>query len=307
MPSHHAHTHAHHPGPANATTLNRAFAFGVALNAAFVVVEAVAGVLAGSLALLADAGHNLSDVLALVLAWLAHWVGGKPPRRGWTYGFGRASILASVINATVLLIGVGAIGLTAVRRWAEPSPIAEDIVIAVAGAGVVINGATAALFLADRKADLNVRSAFLHMVADAGLSLAVVVAAALIAFTGWLWLDPALSLVIAAAIAVSAWALMIESWRLALDAVPERVDRDAVEVYLATLPGVTDVHDLHIWPLSTRQTALTAHLVRPDSPADDAFLDAVAAELDHRFGIAHATLQVEQGHGPCRLAPTHVV
>ncbi len=308
-----AHSHGQPPGSGLDSGLDRgldrAFAIGLALNIAFVVVEAVAGFLADSLALLADAGHNLSDVLSLALAWTALWAGRRRPSRRWTYGYGRSSILAALANAVLLLIAVGAIALEAVRRVADPQLVDTAIVIAVAAVGVVINGLTAALFMTGRKTDLNVRGAFLHMAADAAVSFGVVVGALLMGWTGWLWIDPALSMGIAVVITVGAWGLFAESARLALDAVPAAIDEGAVEDYLKALPGVAAVHDLHIWPLSTTTVALTAHLVKPDAPADDAFLHAVSAALDARFGIAHATLQVERGNGgeSCRLAPAEVI
>jgi cobalt-zinc-cadmium efflux system protein len=312
--THHHHGHDHHPHhhhharPATGST-DRAFAIGLALNIAFVAIEAYAGFIADSLALLADAGHNLGDALGLVLAWAALWAGRRRPSRRWTYGFGRSSIIAALLNAVLLLIAVGAIALEAVQRLAEPRPIAEATVIAVAAAGVVINGVTALLFMAGRHRDLNLRGAFLHMAADAGVSAGVAAGALLIGWTGWLWLDPAISLAIAAVITAGTWGLLTQSVRLALDAVPAGIDEGAVAAYLAGLPGVAAVHDLHIWPLSTTTVALTAHLVRPEAPAEDAFLHAIAAELDARFGIAHATLQVERGDGAtaCRLAPGDVV
>lgn len=298
----HAH-HAHGPGDHG-----RAFALGVALNLGFVAVEAAAGVLAGSLALLADAGHNLSDVAGLLLAWGAATLARQPPTARRTYGYRRASVLAALANAVVLLMAVGAIVWEAVERLWSSAPVEATTVAVVAGVGVAINTATALLFLRGRAHDLNIRGAFLHMAADAAVSLGVVVAALGIAVTGWLWLDPAASLVVAAVITAGTWGLLRQSLDLALDAVPAHIDRAAVERFLGELPGVREVHDLHIWAMSTTETALTAHLVRP-GPTDDAFLHRVAHELHARFGIEHTTVQVEAGDPAlaCRLAPEHVI
>jgi cobalt-zinc-cadmium efflux system protein len=283
---------------------NRAFALGVGLNLAFVVLEAGAGLWAGSLALLADAGHNLGDVLGLLLAWGASYLAGRPPTARRTYGLRRASILAALGNAVLLLVAVGGIAWEAVQRFARPEPVSGWAVIAVAAAGVVVNTATALLFLAGRKSDLNIRGAFLHMVADAGVSAAVVVAGLVIQFSGWLWVDPAASLLVVAVITAGTWGLLRESVDLSLDAVPEGIDPAAVEGYLAGLPGVTAVHDLHIWGLSTTHAALTAHLVKPDGLLDDDLLTRAATELHDRFGIEHVTLQLEQGgKHACPLAP----
>jgi len=274
-----------------------------------VIGQVVFGLLAGSLALIADAGHNLGDVLGLVLAWVAAILGRRPPTARRTYGFGRSSILAALTNAVVLLIGVGAIVLEAIRRFFNPEPVAGLTVMWVALAAILVNGFTAYLFMRGRESDVNIRGAFLHMASDALVSFAVVVAAPLIHFTGWTWLDPAISLVIAAVITIGTWNLLRESFDLAMDTVPEGVDRSAVEAYLAALPGVSGVHDLHIWGLSTTETALTAHLVRPGADIDDHFLHEVCETLRHRFRIGHATVQVETGDPahPCALAPAHVI
>lgn len=300
----HDHGHGHHHGPAS---YNKAFAIGVALNLGFVGVEAFYGFAAHSVALLADAGHNLSDVLGLLLAWAALWATKQQPSRRWTYGFGRSSILASLTNAVVLLIAVGAIGWEAVQRFSAPEAVAEGTVMWVAAIGIVINAGTAAMFMAGSKDDLNIKGAFLHMAADAAVSLGVVIAAFVMGKTGWLWLDPAVSLAIVAVIAVGTWGLLRDSFNLALDAVPAKVDRDAVEGFLISQPGVTAVHDLHIWPLSTTSVALTAHLVQPDATVNDDALHRLSDELRTQFGIDHATIQIERGDGECRLAPDHVV
>lgn len=304
-----AHSHHDHPAVAADTRLGRRFALGVGLNLGFVVIEATWGIFANSLALLADAGHNLSDVLGLVLAWAATILARRQPSERRTYGLRKSTIMASLANAVLLLVVSGALAWEAVRRFAEPQPVSETEVMMVAALGVVINGATALLFLAGRKRDLNIQGAFLHMAADAGISLGVVLSALAIMVTGWLWLDPATSLVIVAVIAVGTWGLLRNSLDLALDAVPAGIDADAVASYLAGLPGVTAVHDLHIWAMSTTEAALTAHLVRPGAGPDDAWLTDVTDTLRIRFAIPHATLQIENGDGPeaCRLAPAHVV
>lgn len=304
---HGEHDHHHH-GHAPAR-FDRAFAIGVTLNLALVIGQVLFGLVAGSLALIADAGHNLGDVLGLVLAWVAAILGRRPPTRRRTYGFGRSSILAALTNAGVLLISVGAIVLEAVRRLLNPEPVAGLTVMWVALAAILVNGFTAFLFMHGRKGDVNIRGAFLHMASDALVSFAVVVAALLIHFTGWTWLDPGISLLIAAVITIGSWNLLAESLDLALDTVPVGVDRAGVEIYLAALPGVTEVHDLHIWGLSTTETALTVHLVRPGAGIDDHFLHGVCEALQHRFRIGHATVQVETGDPahPCALAPAHVV
>jgi cobalt-zinc-cadmium efflux system protein len=286
---------------------DRAFALGIALNLVFVAVEAGYGFATGSLALLADAGHNLGDVLGLVLAWGAIWFARRPPSRRRTYGLGRGTILAALINASTLLIAVGAIAVEAVRRLAHPEPVAGATVMGVAALGIAVNAVTAALFRKGRKDDLNIRGAFLHMAADAAVSLGVVVAAALWTWQGWLWLDPALSLAIGVVIAVGTWDLFRDALNLALDAVPRTIDRTAVERFLAEAPGIVEVHDLHIWPLSTTSVALTAHLVRPDASPPDELLHWLEGELRRRFGIDHTTLQCEQGNGgpPCRWEAAH--
>ncbi len=293
----HAHTH-------DSSGTGRAFLLGIGLNLGFVVLEAGFGLWANSLALLADAGHNLGDVLGLVLAWGATYLAGRPPTRRRTYGLRRSSVLAALLNAVLLLVAVGGIAWEAVRRFGHPEPVAGLIVVGVAAAGVAVNTATALLFVAGRAHDLNVRAAFLHMVADAGVSAGVVVAGLLIRFTGWAWVDPAASLLVAAAIAVGTWGLFREALDLALDAVPAGIDPAAVEAFLAGLPGVAAVHDLHVWAMSTTETALTAHLVKPDGRLDDDLLARAAAGLRERFGIAHITIQLEQGAAhDCSLEP----
>ncbi|HEY3267917.1 MAG TPA: cation diffusion facilitator family transporter [Armatimonadota bacterium] len=298
--------HGHDHGPAD---YSRAFAIGVALNVAFVTLEGAAGLYAGSIALLADAGHNLSDVLGLLLAWGALSLTKRLPTARRTYGLRRSSILAALLNAGLLLVAVGGIAWEAARRFRHPTPVETGVVVWVALAGVVINTATALLFIAGRKQDLNIRGAFLHMAADAAVSVGVVAAGLAIAVTGWLWLDPAMSLLIIVVIAFGAWGLLRESLNLALDAVPQGIDPDAVQRYLEALPGVTEVHDLHIWGMSTTEAVLTAQVVLPGLPADDSLLARTCEELHDQFGIEHATLQLEHGSEahPCRLAPTNVV
>jgi cobalt-zinc-cadmium efflux system protein len=301
----HGHSHGHIHAPAN---FGMAFAVGISLNFGFVLLETVYGLIADSIALVADAGHNLADVLGLVLAWWATSLAQKAPSARRTYGMKRSSILASLVNAVVLLVGVGGIAVEAVRRLGEPSPVDGAIVVWVAAVGIAVNGFTAFLFLRGSKGDLNIRGAFLHLAADAAVSLGVVLAGLAIGYTGWLWLDPAVSLAIAAIIIVGTWSLLRESLDLALDAVPAGINPAKVEAFLGDLPGVVAVHDLHIWAMSTTETALTAHLVRPGGGLDDALLDAAADALAQRFGIAHSTFQVEEGDGVlCRLASPKVV
>jgi cobalt-zinc-cadmium efflux system protein len=284
--------HVHDHGPAR---YGKAFAIGVVLNISFVIAEVLFGRLSHSLALVADAGHNLSDVLGLLLAWGASILAQRQPTQRRTYGMRRSTILAALINAVVLLIAIGAIAWEAIQRFSQPEPVGSSIVIVVACAGIGINGLTALLFLSGRKGDLNIRGAFLHMAADAGVSLGVVVAGVAILVTGWVWLDPVMSLGIGAVIVMSTWGLLRDSVNLALDAVPENVDMHGVQTYLACLPGVTEVHDLHIWGMSTTETALTAHLTIPEAMYTDAFLTQTAKELHDRYGIEHTTLQVETG------------
>lgn len=300
------HDHNHHrDAPAS---FGRAFALGIGLNVAYVVVEATFGLLANSVALLADAGHNLSDVLGLVIAWVASILARRPPSLRYTYGLRGSSILAALFNSVFLLVAVGAIAWEAVQRLMHPEPVASMTVIVVAAVGVVINAVTAWLFASGRKGDLNIRGAFLHMAADAAVSAGVVVAGVAILYTGWLWLDPLTSLVIVAVIVWGTGSLLRESIAMSLAAVPVGIDRAAVHAYLAVLPGVSDVHDLHIWAMSTTDNALTAHLVLPDGHPGDAFLMHIADELNERFGIGHSTLQVETSKdAACRLTPEDVV
>lgn len=297
-------SHGHSHGAPRSTT---AFRLGVVLNLGFVVVEVVMGVAAHSLALLADAGHNLSDVLGLLLAWAAAEMARKEPTPRRTYGMRRSTILAALANALLLLVAIGAIGWEAVQRLMRPHGVEGLTVAGVAGVGVVINGLTAALFFRGRERDINIRGAYLHMAADAAVSAAVVVAGLAIRWTGWLWLDPVASLAVATVILLGTWGLLRESLALVMDAVPEGIDPEKVKAYLEGLVGVAAVHDLHIWAMSTTEAALTAHFVCPEGWSDE-LLAKTRAELHDRFGIEHVTIQVERGdHGPCAQAPTEVV
>ncbi|MDP8915760.1 MAG: cation diffusion facilitator family transporter [Pseudomonadota bacterium] len=288
----HAHGHLHAAPPA----IDRRYALAIVLNLSFVALEFGAGLFSRSTALLADAGHNLSDVLGLALAGGAAWLAarGGGPRR--TYGYGKATILAALANAVLLVLACGAIGWEALRRFGDPQEVQSGLVMGVAGAGVVLNFATALLFRRGREHDVNLRGAYLHMAADAAVSLGVVGAGLMIALTGAVWIDPMTSLVIVGVILVGTWGLLRESLDLALDAAPARLDMDELGAFLGSLPGVTAQHDVHVWNLSATETALTAHLVRAE-PGDRAFFDEATTGLWKRFGIAHATLQVETDPG----------
>ena len=281
----------HNHGPAD---YNRAFAIGVVLNFGFVIAEVIFGLTADSLALLADAGHNLSDVAGLLLAWGASILSRLRPTARRTYGYRSTTIIAALVNAVILLVAVGGIALESIQRFKRPAPAAGETIIIVAAIGVVINTVTALLFFAGRKKDLNIRGAFLHMASDAGVSVGVVLAGIGIMTTGWLWIDPLVSLAIVAIILVSTWGLLKESMNLALQAVPAGIDTQMVSDYLSRLPGVTAVHDLHIWAISTTETALTAHLVKPDPIDDDVLITQVRHDLFENFGIDHMTLQWER-------------
>ncbi len=304
----HDHRHDHHSGARNAR-LSRAFALGIALNFAFVIIETICGLMANSLALVADAVHNLSDVVGLVLAWGASALAMRPPSARFTYGLRGSTILAALANAMLLLVVTGGIAWEAVLRFKYSGELNETLMIWVALAGILINGGTAWLFMADRKTDLNVRGAYLHMAADAGVSLGVAIAGAGIMLTGWRWLDPAVSLLIVVTIFVGTWGLLRDSIKLALQAAPENVDPLEVRRYLCELTGVTEAHDLHIWAMSTTETALTVHLVMPAGHPGDDFFKRVVDDIEHRFRIGHVTIQIETGTSgsPCALAPDHVV
>jgi cobalt-zinc-cadmium efflux system protein len=302
--------HTHGPGghvhaPAN---YGSAFAIGIGLNSAFVIVEGLFGYVSNSMALVADAGHNLSDVLGLVVAWVAAILSKRAPSARFTYGLRGSSILAALLNAMFLLVAVGAIGWEAIQRLLHPEPVAGVTVIVVAAVGILINGLTAYLFASGRKDDLNIRGAYLHMAADAAVSGGVVVAGLLVLFTGWFWLDAATSLVISAVIIWSTWGLLRDSTAMSLSAVPSSIDPAAVRDYLEKCSGVAEVHDLHIWPMSTTEVAMTCHMVMPAGQPGDAYLMEVARRLEVDFGIQHTTLQIEIDPGlKCALAPEHVV
>jgi cobalt-zinc-cadmium efflux system protein len=292
-----AHGHSHAP-----KDFGFAFAVGTGLNVAFIVVEVIAGLLANSVALLADAGHNLSDVLGLLMAWGASLLVKRRPTLRYTYGYGASTILAALANAVMLLVAVGAIAWEAVQRWGTEPPVSGKTVIVVAAIGIVINGFTAWLFASGRERDVNIRGAYLHMAADAVVSLGVVVAGFAMLMTGWNWLDPLVSLVIAAVIVWGTWGLLRDTMRLALHGVPSGISAARVSSRLEALPGVVSLHDLHIWPMSTTETALTCHLVMPGGHPGDAFILKATKMLHDEFEIRHATLQFEVGpDAPCGL------
>lgn len=305
----HQHGHGHHHGHAHApATFGRAFAIGIALNLGFVAIEAVYGIVAGSMALVADAGHNLSDVLGLVIAWIASVLAARPPSARYTYGLKSSSILAALGNAAFLLVALGAILIETVRRLIEPEPVAGEQVMIVAGIGIVINTATALLFMRGRHHDINIRGAYLHMVADAAVSAGVVVAGLLMTLTGAWWIDPVTSLIIVGVIAAGTWGLLKDALKMSLHAVPPGIDERRVRAFLTARPGVEAVHDLHIWPMSTTETALTAHLVMPGGYPGDAFLHQLAHDLEHDFAIGHATVQIEtlDGQGCALVSETTI-
>lgn len=307
---HRGHVHAHGHGQGHAPKdFGNAFLIGVLLNTGFVVTEAVYGVLSHSLALLADAGHNLSDVLGLLLAWGASILVKKAPTQRFTYGLRSTSILAALANASLLLLVTGGIAWEAILRFRHPDAVESKTVIVVAAIGVAINLATALLFMSGRKGDLNVRAAFAHMMGDAAIAVGVVAAGVTIMYTGWHWLDPLTSLVIALLVVFGTWGLLRDSVNLALHAVPEGIDTVKVQEYLRSVGGCTELHDLHIWALSTSESALTAHLVFPGGYPGDNKRNEIATELREHFAIHHATIQMETGDGdhPCELAPAHVV
>jgi cobalt-zinc-cadmium efflux system protein len=301
--------HAHHHGDANhhghshaaAGDFGRAFAIGIALNLTFVVIEAAYGIYGHSVALISDAGHNLGDVLGLAVAWGATALARRPPTPRYTYGLGGTSILAALFNALFLLIAVGAISWEAIIRLMHPAPVEGNIVMIVAGIGIVVNGATALLFASGRKGDLNIRGAFQHMLADAVIAAGVVVTGLVIKLTGAAWLDPVASLVVNALIVWGTWTLLRDSFAMSVNAVPPAIKPEEVRRFLEDLPGVMRLHDLHIWAMSTTETALSAHLVMPGG-GGDAFLTRTCDELQRRFGIGHVTLQIESEEMECALA-----
>jgi cobalt-zinc-cadmium efflux system protein len=297
---------AHGHGPLD---YGRAFAIGIGLNLAYVGGEAVAGIVAHSLALLADAGHNLGDVLGLAMSWGAAVLSRRQPSGRFTYGLRSSSILAALANAIILLVVTGGVAWEAIWRIGHPVPVAGGVIVWVAAAGIGVNAGTALLFASGRTRDLNLKSAFVHMAADTLVTAGVVAAGIAIALTGWLWLDPAVGLVVSAVIVIGSWGLLKSAIGLALDAVPEGLDADAVRAHLSALQGVTALHDLHIWGMSTTETALTCHLVMPSGHPGDAALNAITHELHARFGIHHATIQIELADTDeiCALTPEHVV
>jgi cobalt-zinc-cadmium efflux system protein len=292
----HGHDHGHHHGPGHVhapADFGRAFAIGFVLNSAFVVIEAAYGLISGSMALVADAGHNLSDVLGLLIAWGATILSKRSPNTRFTYGLKSSSILAALINAALLLVAVGAIALETVQRFLDPQPVNSGTMIAVAAIGIVINTGTALLFMRGRHDDLNIRGAYLHMAADALVSVGVVVAGIAIMLSGLSWIDPLTSLIIILVIGVGSWGLLRDSVKMSLLAVPANIDHGQVAVYLRGQPGVAEVHDLHIWSISTTETALTAHLFMPGGHPGNAFLAGLTRDLEETFRIDHVTIQIE--------------
>jgi len=288
--SHHSHSHSN----SQAQNFSRAFIIGIILNVIYIVVEVVYGLMINSMALLADAGHNFSDVLGLLLAWGAAYLAKTATTEKRTYGLRKSTILAAFFNAILLMIAVGAITIEAIRKLITPAPVEGTTMMIVAGIGFIINAITALLFMKGREKDLNIKGAFLHMAADAGVSLGVVIAGFVIVSTGWLWIDPAISLVIVLVITIGTWGLLRDSFHLSMDAVPKGIDLKEVGNYLKGITGVTEVHDLHIWAMSTTEIALTAHLVIPDEKKDDYFLKKICGELHSKFGIEHSTIQIEK-------------
>jgi len=300
--------HSHHRQGHAQVNYGRAFAIGIAANLAYLGVEAVAGIFSGSLALLADAGHNLADVLGLVLSWGAAMLSRRQPSGRFTYGLRSSSILAALANAIILLVVTGGIAWEAIWRIGHPMQVVSGIIIAVAAIGIFVNGGTALLF-SSGNGDLNVKSAFLHLAADALVTAGVVVAGVVIWLTNWLWLDPLVSLAVSAVIVFGTWGLLKSAISLALDAVPEGLDAAAVRAHLLSLPGVTGLHDLHIWGMSTTETALTCHLIMPEGHPGDAVLNQISQQLEQQFGVHHATIQIElaDSEEACALTPEHVV
>ncbi len=290
-----SHSHSHHHHEIN--NYNRSFAIGVALNVIFVVIEVSYGLIADSLSLIADAGHNLSDVLSLMLAWGASYLATKHPTHKRTYGLRKVTIMASLLSAVLLLVALGGIVWESLERLSSPQQVDGVIIIIVAAIGVVINTATALLFLKGQKHDLNIRAAYLHMAADAAISLGVVIAGITIMITGWLWLDPMISLFIVLFILIGTWSLLRDSINLSIDAAPQDIDVEEIQNYLNNLKNVSDIHDLHVWALSTTETALTVHLVTTDELIDNCFLQKIQEHLHHHFNILHATIQIENKVG----------
>jgi cobalt-zinc-cadmium efflux system protein len=301
---HHSHQHGHHHAPSHGPS----FAIAAALNITFVMAETAAGLIAHSTALLADAGHNFSDVLSLLLAWGAARLAQRAPCQRYTYGMKSASILAALANAALLWVALGAILIETIRQFAQPSAVSAPIVIGMAVAGIAVNGVSALLFAGGSKHDLNLRAAFQHLLADAAVSAGVVVAGLIVLYTGANWVDPLTSIVITAVIGWGSWSLLREATNLALQAVPPAIEREDVRAFLVGQSGVAAIHDLHIWPISTTETALTAHLCLPAGHPGDEALYAISRALKDRFNIGHATLQLETSDGSrCALHPEDVV
>jgi cobalt-zinc-cadmium efflux system protein len=296
MHTHSPQDHAHDHGPSHLASVNMSFVIAVAANLGFTIIEAIYGFLSNSVSLLGDAGHNLSDVLGLLLAWGAAYLATQQTSAAYSYGYRKSTILAAVINAVVLIFTAGFIAFESIEKFIRPSPIAEVVVMIVAGIGIFVNAGTALLFMRGGKDDLNLRGAFLHLAYDAAISAGVVVAAALIFLTGWLWLDSVMGLFIVAIILGGTWGLLRDSINLIIDAVPQSVDQEQVRQYLENIAGVTEIHDLHIWAMSTRENGLTAHLVMPENTLWDSGSGyaTISAELASRYNIHHVTLQVEK-------------
>ncbi|MEI9805179.1 MAG: cation diffusion facilitator family transporter [Pseudolabrys sp.] len=307
---HHDHDHNHDHGQVGHVhapkSFGAAFAVATGLNFALVAVQIYYGITAHSMALLADAGHNFADALGLLIAWIAHILAAAAPTRRYTYGFRSVSILSALANGGILLTATGAIAWEAIQSLGNPPPVSGVVVMIVAAAGIVINGGSAWLLVAGQK-DLNIRGAFLHLVGDAAVSAGVVAGGLVIVLTGWNWVDPVVSLAISAVIMWTAWGLLKEAANLSLDAVPSGIDPEEVRQFLIHLPGVTGIHDLHIWAMSTTENALTCHLIVPQASSGDQFLQSACDAIQHKFGIGHSTLQIETGEGVCKLAPDHVV
>jgi cobalt-zinc-cadmium efflux system protein len=293
----HSHGHHHHGNFSN----QKAFLIATSVNFGFVVIEAIYAILANSMSLLADAGHNLGDVVGLAFAWIANYLLTKPASKRYSYGYKKTTVLAAMSNALLLVLATGIIGYESILRLLHPVAIQENIIMVVAGLGILINGGTALLFIKNAEDDLNIKSAFMHLAGDAVLSLGVVITGAVVLFTGWLWLDPLVGLVLALTILFSSWSLMRDSINLIIDAVPKKINQEKVKEYLFKLKGVKAVHDLHIWALSTKETALTAHLVCPEREFTDHDFHKINDDLKQHFHIAHVTLQIERGslENPC--------
>jgi len=303
---HHGHGHSHDHG--HGAVGGRGFAIAISLNLTFVVAETVAGIVGGSVALIADAGHNLSDVLSLLLAWGASVLAARPPSARFTYGFKSSSILAAIANAALLWVALGAILVETIRRFSDPAPVEGMTMIVVAAMGIAVNGLSALIFARGSKTDLNLRAAFQHLLADAAVSGGVVLAGIAVMLSGANWIDPLTSLVITAVIAWGSWGLLRDSVKMGMLAVPDEIDEAKVRAFLISQPGVGAVHDLHIWPMSTTETALTAHVVTPAGYPGDAFLHDLAHRLEHDFRIGHVTIQVEtRPEADCRLESEAIV